>query len=235
MKERPIIFTADSVRAILEGKKTMTRRVIMPQPILHNTCDGQFIDWRSMVTKVRNKDIIHDYMTNRCPYGQPGDSLWVRETWKPGAWRDDGRVAIDYKSSPELTNTPWLYPENFDELWPEWTDEIIASGLKSDEDGMFHWKPGKSPMRWRPSIFMPRWASRLTLEITGVRVERLQEIGMKDCLREGVDKTEEGKLLHGSHLVYSFAKLWDGINAKRGFPFSSDPWVWVLSFKVIKP
>ena len=175
-----------------------------------------------------------------CPYGQPGDRLWVRETWKPGAWRDDGRIAIDYKASPELTQTPWVKIPNddmdkkFNDLWHSWSNEAEEAGLVADDDGYYLWEPGKSPLKWRPSIFMPRWASRITLRIVSVRVERINQITEEDACAEGAPTltavAEGGKQSH----QLGFMALWNTINAKRGFGFDVNPWVWVINFEMVK-
>lgn len=181
MKERPILFSAPMVRAILDGRKTMTRRVMKPQPEDCTYHHG------SAVYRVEKK----------CTYGVPGDLLWVRETWASDV--DGCPAGLSYRA-----------------------DHLDPRG-----DGP------ANPMRWRPSIFMPRWASRLKLRITNVSVERLREITEHDAMREGVNaesvSTQPG--------IYSyrapFAELWDSINAGRGFGWDANPWVWVIGFEVV--
>lgn len=208
MAERPILFSGAMVRAILDGRKTQTRRVVKPQPP----------HWQ-------------DLMMMSPPYGQSGDRLWVRETWRPGSWRDDGRVAIDYAASRELTNTPWLYPDNFEDLWPKWTDELLRAGSVPDANGIHHWAPGQAPLRWRPSIHMPRWACRILLEITDVRVELLKAISRADATAEGA---------HGGHgsipgygynstPIEHFQHIWETINGVGSW--DANPWVWVIEFR----
>lgn len=206
MTDRGIIFSAPMVRALIEGRKTQTRRKIK--------------EWR--------------YGAPRLPY-MPGDRLYVREAWKPGAWRDDGRVAVDYRASLELTNTPWIgLPESAEwpTLWEDWTREIEAAGSRPDEDGMHHWKPGKSPMRWRPSIHMPRWTSRLTLTVTGVRVQQLQEISEADARAEGI----KGAFLPWPQGFWTyrpyFADLWNSLHGPDAW--DQNPWVVAVSFTVRK-
>lgn len=235
VKERPILFSGEMVRATLEGRKTQTRRVCKRGP-----------DVATTGTVYKYGDI---WVPDKCPYGQPGDRLWVRETWKPGAWRDDGRIAIDYKASPELTHTPWVTlpddgtGENVNDLFIKWTDELIDKGSIPDEDGVHHWEAGQSPFNWRSSIFMPRWASRILLEITEVRVERLQEISEDDSIAEGIETwncyfkdyskpdSNPGWLRDP---IESYRTLWDSINGKS-HPWDSNPWVWVIEFKVLTP
>lgn len=218
-KERPIIMSAESVRAILESRKTQTRRVIKPQP--------NKMRWG--VVQLNRRDGWEDEHGRAypCPYGVPGDRLWVRETWKPGAWESFGFVAVDYKASPELTKAKWMFPsdEQWEHYFPKWTDELIEAGLQSDETGYFRWEPGQSPLKWRPSIFMPRWASRISLLIKDIRVERVQEISEDDAIAEGVDWYPALKP------IALYVDLWDSINAKRGYPWASNPWVWVIEFE----
>ena len=125
MKERPILFSAPMVRAILDGRKTQTRRVVKPQPdlVMHANETGG----HPLVGKYTPDDMGLGRLAKciQCPYGHPGDRLWVRETWRPAAWRDEGYIAVDYRASPEENRTPWLdVPEDiWAEMWPRLTDE----------------------------------------------------------------------------------------------------------------
>ena len=185
--EHPIIFSGPMVRAILENRKTQTRRVCVGQRELSN---------------------VHDFPLDLCPYGQPGNRLWVRETWRAHLCAGRSSERIHY----------------------------AADGSACPIDGEII-KP------WRPSIFMPRWASRITLEITGIRVQRLQEIQPEQCVAEGVVKQIDGTDLYSNavspgyaHTHYPqalFHKLWDAMNAKRGFAWYKNPWVWSISFRRI--
>lgn len=193
MKGRPIIFSAPMVRVILDGRKTMTRRVVRLRAgeIAHEGDDGSL----HAVANTTWGDSIERVI--QCPYGVPGDMLWVRETWASDV--DGCPAGLSYRA-----------------------DHLDPRG-----DGP------ANPMRWRPSIFMPRWASRLTLRITSVSVERLREITEHDAMREGVNaesvSTQPG--------IYSyrapFAELWDDINAGRGFGWDANPWVWVVGFEQV--
>lgn len=183
MKERPILFSGPMVNAILENRKTQTRRVVKPQPERDPACGV----WFPATTAKRKRHYANEEHFRRglpidwSPYGVVGDRLWVREAWQ------DGNGGIYYRAD------------------------------------------GIHPGPWKPAIHMPRWASRITLEITGVRVERLQDISNDDARAEGVpewDGDEPGDYRG------SFRDVWDSINGKR-HPWSSNPWVWVREFKRI--
>ena len=220
MKERPILFSAPMVRALLAGTKTQTRRVVKPQP---RRVDGgvPFGDAPQWVHAEPGTAMMH------CPHGKRGDRLWVKETWRIGAWdENEGAFAIDYCDGPDKTwrKTPET-PEGedlFNRLWYQSTDELWAKGIKPDPEGNYHWQPGESPLRWRPSIHMPRWASRITLEITSVLVERLKDISEADAMAEGV-YTDPACPAYDA-----YAKLWESINGPGSW--DANPWVWVLEF-----
>uniref|UniRef100_A0A6M3LFQ3 ASCH domain-containing protein n=1 Tax=viral metagenome TaxID=1070528 RepID=A0A6M3LFQ3_9ZZZZ len=200
LKERPIIMSTPMVKAILDGRKTMTRRVIKPQPTKTGyvqICleDGR-VSWPYLYTPARvgfkEKEML-------CPYGQVGDRLWVRETFYIQEWLG--------KPLSELQPLHYKADGNTDSL------EDYAA---------------------KPSIHMPRWASRITLEITEVRVERVQEITTKDAVNEGCPKGATIDLhdnLQAPAVIHWFANLWDSLNAKRGYGWDISPWVWVISFK----
>lgn len=216
MKTRPILFSAPMVRAILEGRKTQTRRVVKNSDVEFFDCG----DARDAVITfceaghsgpgfyVHCSEYQDEGSQNvACPYGQPGDRLWVRETfchWPEERAGDFGEVLAQpaqtlYRASP-LRNS-----------W---------SGTGNPEDA---WSPG---MRWRPSIFMPRHLSRITLEITEVRVQRLQGISEEDAMAEGV-------AFDPQNAFGTFRHLWDSINSERA-PWDSNPWVWALTFKRVE-
>lgn len=240
MNEKPILFSGEMVRAILDGRKTQTRRVIKPQP--HGLCadipsviDAHFLNaklgWRFEDREGRRS---HDEL--RCPYGLPGDRLWVRETHVFEWWEDEPKPPTDrplYHHKGDGTE--------FDEpywLWPHYraTDPAPELCYEDDPHG------GDGPMcKWRPSIFMPRWASRITLEIVNVRVERLKEITQADVLAEGIKHTEgDGYWLAPlagvpdypwNNAISAYVALWNSINEKRGYDWNINPWVWVVEFK----
>lgn len=197
-KERPILFSGPMVRAILAGRKTQTRRVLnLPRGLywydeLGGEAEGWFTDGEGWwhVEELA------------CRYGNPGDHLWVRETWAVGSIYDKtapSKICEDLPKGPGRPPCGIRYPAN---------QECI--GIKC-----------------RPSIHMPRWASRITLEITGVRVERLNEISEEDALAEGVDTTCDD--LGRYCPVIAFQNLWESINGSDSW--AANPWVWVVEFK----
>jgi len=199
------------VRAILEGRKTMTRRVINPQPPEEFEAPYLDKDGRWKVCENNSPDVLRTYQLH-CPYGVLGDHLWARETFAN-------------------INKPGIKPEYIYRADPVEIDEYENDGGK-----------------WKPSIHMPRWASRITLEIVSLRVERLQDISEEDARAEGIKEKRWQDLKKcpmsliggiGSTLPscpqyrYGFYELWDSINAKRGCSWESNPWVWVIKFKRI--
>lgn len=217
IKERPILFSAPLVRAILDGRKTVTRRVVNIQP--RSRADiGSFGKGQPFI---RNPDATK--RNPGCPYGRPGDRLWVRETW--------------YCDHFEVMRGPYLKPDdlNVSEAIDDGTLVYAADGLTPYE--------ADQPI-WKPSIHMPRWASRLLLEITDVRVERLQAISDKQALAEGVrlyaDHAAlgdwyhvEGKETYSADPRKSFELLWSSINGPTAW--DANPWVWVVEFKQVMP
>lgn len=229
MRERPILFIGDMVRAILEGRKTVTRRTVKSDwiqserapletsaGVFHFWCSGEFA----------------------CPYGLPGDRLWVRETWcdvnlygAPGlAYRADGDIR-DLMAEPCFLDADGAFDYSADRVkaygFAVWCDDLL-SGAEG---------------RWRPSIHMPRWASRILLEITAVRVERLQDITEEQAIAEGIDldaladaQDRYDMVLAGSGAdgratpITAFRDLWNS----TGGDWDANPWVWVIEFKRVE-
>ena len=186
MKERPILFSGAMVRAILDDKKTQTRRVMKPQPAYVWGWGVTRSDSEHFSAHVRYPGGHQPDPWVRCVYGKPGDRLWVRETWMCDGY-----------------------------------------GRRHQSQGMVRYRADAESMgAWRPSIFMPRWASRLLLENIGVRVERLQDISDADILAEGFPEDPPS-------YAEGFAAKWNEINPK--YPWSSNPWVWVIEFKRVQP
>lgn len=205
MKERPIIFNAPMVRAILANTKTQTRRVVKPQPETSHDGEpywyvGGYRAWEYRDTT----DILRKGGNSlRCPFGAPGDRLWVRESWRA--------------------------PASCDHIPPRSIADSEARRFVADEcvgpDAGF----GKK----RPSMFMPRWASRITLEVTGVRVERLHDISEGDAVAEGsvtVCMTPTGED-NGSAIwgPDGYCALWESINGPGSW--DANPWLWAITFK----
>ena len=200
MKEKPILFSTEMIKAILSGRKTQTRRIINPQPIYHHG-EGKY-------TSFSWKDgffALYQYPENslileHCPY-KLNQKLWVRETWRVGAWKQTGNnwdnyglMAIDYKAG-NFIRKEWLKAYDFDffdKLVKQSIEEAKKANVKKDEYDYYVWNPGESPCRWRPSIFMPRWASRINLEIINIRIERIQDISEENANAEGIFFTDYG-------------------------------------------
>lgn len=228
MRERPIIFSAPMVRAILDGRKTQTRRLITPQPSheQHHEWRGKLIyegEHRLWCWRQHTYDNIWDFgdsshdrrrMAACCPNGTPGDRLWVRESWSHDGPDLNSVRAAHEDASPDLGYGPYYR----------------ATEVSPDT------------LRWISPLFMPRWASRITLEITDVRVQQLQEISEEDARAEGCTGRDPEPVAEGG-TIYAwrgrssapcprahFLTLWDAINGKR-CPWSSNPWVWAISFR----
>lgn len=208
MKERPILFSAPMVRAILAGTKTQTRRVVKPQPPKHTYTVSVFHHpdprphfW-AWTHSPKRPDLanLSDWCAP-CPYGQPGNRLWVRETHSP---------------QPDC--------------WGSWDRWMRGEGGPGP---VIHYKasdPKAWVDCWRPSIHMPRWASRITLEIASVRVERLQDISRGDAMAEGCPFPN---MAAGPDPSDWYRELWNEINGPNSW--AANPWVWVVEFKRVKP
>jgi len=236
MKERPIIFNADMVRAVLDGRKTQTRRIMKNQPVPSKTREGDY--WfrcdkaRSMihVSDLKpgaspNLPDAHEYFSMCCPFGAVGDRLWVREAWQCTSFETNeyGHVeGVDY-----MREIPKQKPQS-----PAW-------GLSYEANGFDTGDAEERGFPWRPSIHMPRWASRITLEITGVRVERLWDISEDDAKAEGCTfealrfkpGTREVEEM-GHTAVYQFGGLWQSLYGDDSW--QANPWVWVIEFKRVE-
>lgn len=204
-KERPIVFAAESIKAILRGAKTQTRRVIKPQP--------QGADyWTEHDGAFYPNTVDATTPILRCAYGTFGERLWVRETW-----------AHDCEHCRDV------HCGIRDHIWYRANEvPVVAESFAGDA-------------RWRSPIYMPRWASRLTLEVTGVKVERVQDISEEDGKAEGLYEWTSDKGVNYYGLTradvweqdprITYKRLWDSINAKRGYSWESNPFVWAISFR----
>lgn len=228
VKERPILFSGAMVRAILDGRKTVTRRIVKARNESALAAADVFAfdpdrgEWEMGET---HQGVVASCGWLRCPYGAPGEHLWVRETW--GARDARG-----------------FFAERIDEIDEDTDDEIVFRATCG------HDMPSHG--RWFPSIHMPRWASRITLEVFSVRVERLQEITEADARAEGVAEglipaddagpvrvgyvlgDEDGRCLLHVTPRDAFAVGWDSINGKRA-AWSTNPWVWRVEFRRVQP
>lgn len=198
MTERPLLMSAPMVRAILNGSKTQTRRVLKTEPLY----DGRFAGkWKLVGKGGREAALCSPMIADLCPYGMPGDRLWVREHWR----------------AP--TSCDHLPPRSISDSEPL---RFIADETTGPDAGF-----GKA----RRAFHMPRWASRITLEITGVRVERLQDICEADARAEGAPPLDphwpipaDGRGTHAS----GYRSLWEQINGPESW--GANPWVWVVEF-----
>jgi len=227
VKEHPILFSGPMVRAILNGTKTQTRRAITRPHIITEEEDFEYRD--SWIDSEGNCCAVEDALS-LCPYGQPGDALWLKENF----WKDS---RVDYANPPReifYDATPEIALDHMGAIMHA---TYLGGEKVSREDSLRNLETNKFWSR-KPSIHMPRWASRITLEVTDVRVERIHSITDEDVLREGVllqHIEKYRKFLHPNDIHgTAFGELWDSINAKRGFPWKDNPWVWVVSFKVLE-
>ncbi|WP_210461723.1 morphogenetic protein [Pantoea ananatis] len=211
MKERPILLNAEMVRAVLDGRKTQTRRMLTPRQL--NMIDGAAsIGECYLLESGHQHENSQSYYREWCPLGVVGDRLWVRETFA-GHYIDDDQIQ-GIKDGRDKASDLFEYRADY------------PNGAQAVEG-------------WTPSIHMPRWASRITLEITGVRVERLNAISQEDAHAEGLELT-------GWRPTYSdpdsggevmtpydnFAELWSSIYGEESW--QANPWVWVIEFKKLE-
>jgi hypothetical protein len=230
MKERPIIFSNEMVQAILDGRKTQTRRVIKTTKKTEWLLTYNWTD-----EYIKNPD---NYLVDDCPYGAIGDRLWVREKWRIVGFGEDPFV-IEYADGVVLEEPGASHIFDYDnDQYVKLTEQSCAdcqnAGIMPDNDGYYYFENGIVPTRWRSPIHMPRWASRITLEITDIRVERLQEISERDCCLEVGAELEypgPGPEPYKRQMKEVFAYTWDSLNEKRGYPWSNNPLVWVIEFK----
>jgi len=229
MKEHPIIFSAPEVRAILDGRKTQMRRVVKPQPLhdggrtprVHYDADDNIIAIGDSLRRIN------------CPYG-PGDRIWVRETWMPfdtkGSAGIGPKVEIGYKATNDI-RPDGVSPLDFgasmifdctDVEWEKFRDIIEKMDVEGDT--------------WFSPVSMPRWVSRITLGVTRVSVDRLQDISPADCYEEGIESVFpeiQKRGLVGSQLAgpNAYRELWESNNGPGSW--AANPWVWVIEFKRI--
>ena len=219
MKERPIIFSAPMVRAVLEDRKTQTRRIMKPQPcfipgpvkpldIVHEKITGWEWGWRASKHDrfrfnkkhdFQSPDRYNDFFKSFCPFGQPGDLLWLKESWQ---------------------------------VWKEF-DHLPPSEIPQDADILYLADRPNMPWdsRRRSPLHMPRHASRITLRITSVRVEPLQDMRLQDYEAEGI--VPKDKNYSTDEAIKAFAELWESLHGPGSW--DADPWVWVIEFERVEP
>ena len=212
---KPIVLSADDVKAVLDGRKTMMRQVMKPQPVRN----GAFWElggagWSgNTVTPVYGHSLY-----NRMPH-KPGDVLWVREKWR----------TVDYEYHDCKWSASIEYADGLKGLRVFWYNN---TDLGIPDDCIY------SKTGWQPPRHMPREAARLFLRVKDVRVERVQDISTSDCEREGIasdiDRFNGLMTPHHDWIVGEFARLWDTLNAKRGYGWDSNPWVWVYEFERVE-
>ena len=199
MAERPILFSAPMVLALLAGTKTQTRRIFKITGPMGNKCEITSPDEEI----VRFEDGTFHYLSTSamsgpypCPYGVPGDRLWVREN-----------------------------------------HSLLESSITGRAPRVWYWADGNPTegdyTRPRPSIHMHRWASRITLQLTDVRVERLQQISSEDAAAEGWPGPDEANSIRSAYPIAWYSHLWESINGKNSW--AVNPWLWVLTFKRVDP
>ena len=227
MKARPMLFNGEMVRALLCGRKTQTRRIIKPQiePWGKNgyKWDGHKPNSKYGAWAYSDPNDIQFCMQGNSLHGQVGDLIWVKETWKPTI--NDDVCGVTYRADDKFIEI-----EDTEEASERW-----VSVRRPEEQ-----HPSNVEPKWRPSLFMFRWASRLTLRITDVRVEQVQDITEKDAIAEGlrIFNKDDANLYYSSAAheadwelspVDAYKKLWNSINKNWG----DNPWVWCISFDVI--
>lgn len=201
MSEYPIVMAAESIRAIQAGRKTQTRRVWRDAPVSMAWAGVTHDGWWA-----GHDADGHELCRVRCPYGRPGDLLWVRETWA---------FPHEHSTNYIVDKVPAIYR----------ADGVIEAD------------------HWRSPRFMPRAASRITLKVVDVQLQRLQEISYQDVEAEGYNVVNRLPLMlpPGTDAVKiveyiareTYREAWDALNARRGYPWASNPWVWVVSFTKI--
>ena len=248
MRESPILFSAPMVRAILEGRKTVTRRILKPQPFADGYYQGDIcLDIASPYAQFSVEAVGGGaFMTeeHECPYGEPRDKLWLREAWRvPDSLDAYSGFDIAERCIEAGYRRPWS-PIRYE------ADGALNSAKDWHEFGS---TPGEStPGRYRHARFMPRWASRITLEVTGVRVERLQAISEDEAIAEGLHRIEIGSGYPDTYSAtaatwaqvmeqevdayddprQAYRDLWEQINGAGSW--DANPWVWVVEFRRIQ-
>jgi len=232
VKELPIGFTVEMVKAVREGRKTVTRRVMKHQPEGNRIILSKYRNY-SVCAEIKDGEIMwrpfggaplqpmpNDEIVKHARY-QPGDLLWVKESF-----------GIVSKSHPLIKQTlPMFEYTHFSRTKPDCLQrgyELLYKATQEIDPDF--------PIRWRSSRFMPKWVTRTWLEVVSVRPERVQDINPEECYAEGIESQFSKDYKNRENipvmpLIKRFIRLWDSINAKRGYPWESNPFVWRIEFK----
>jgi hypothetical protein len=246
-RQTPMLFNADMIEALLDGRKTETRRVLKPQPSTFEISPGKTCDIHPLKIEGESRSRIamgfngSGVLTDQKCSAEIGDLIWVRENWRVGAWRTehwareigecDAEIAIDYPAN-DHARREWLKgddPKMMLRLVEQSRWDAKKSGLAQQNERCEYsgWPPGESPCRVRPSIHMPKWDSRLTLRVSGYGIERLQDIDVAGSKAEGVQPAE-----YASRAPYrnGFSELWQDIHGPDAW--AQNPWVEAVKFEV---
>lgn len=259
MKEIPILFSTEMVQALMDGRKTQTRRMVSPQPDENGASYmpvAPCLEWEQIYkqewkpwnwTTDEGQDIM-----KHSPYGKPGDMLWVRESWRVKSWwPEDGELSVSYATGDGADMTLYDLEEDiFNRLWEQSCNDLEKAGYHVDEDENYTGYKD-TDLRLRPSIHMPKEAARIWLRVTDVRIERLNDISEDDARSEGIlsHKDEFNRIRYKDYLadgsgygdpqtdyptvgmpICSFYTLWES-NGRDSW--NANPWVWVVSFEVV--
>jgi len=240
MKEIPILFSTPMIQAILEGRKTQTRRIINPQPSTFITA----LSWKKFVShcpeNVSEDDHVKTFFNDKSRFGRAGDLLWVRETWQLKGWDfEEGTMNVRYATGETLSCI--AHDPNEDSSWlmdkVDWLEDRGYIKPDPTNNEMFVFTK-RQP--FYPSIHMPKEAARIWLQVESIRVERLQDISEEDAKAEGMEKMDNSPF---PYKLYScntascvdaktaFKFLWQDINGDGSW--ADNPWIWVISFKVL--
>jgi len=216
VKEHPILFKGEMVQAILDGRKTQTRRIIPGEIHIHGSgrdFSGHWHKPRGGYLERHNEMVFRNVLGDYCPYGKPGDLLWVKQVfWQWGIYQDTYQMCKKLKRN-KVRFTPTL---------PKDGREVLFKPTAIPPRDKFHFGYHK-----RSPLFMPKFFAQTWLKVKSVRVERVQDISFQDAMAEGM-KTQQA-----THAVPFFHSLWNEINKKRGYGWDVNPWVWVVEFEKV--
>lgn len=237
-KEHPILFSGPMIQALLEGRKTLTRRIVNPKT------PEDFALMVNMNAGINVQQQIDELIRCSSPFGQVGDALWVRENFRVNSWSpEEFEMTFRYEADKAISNQIVIENEDmYNRLWEQSCEDLIKAGYEIDPDENFS-NYDVDKLRLRPSIHMPRSVSRLQLENTNIHIERLQDISEDDAIAEGIDKniSGDGRLVYKNyfedatswhrHPQDSYRTLWQTLHGIESWYVN--PWVWVLGLKKI--